>query len=515
MKIFYSSIFVFSILINSIYSQVTFEKAIDIGNYARCYDIKRIGEYNYLIGTASFSENPDRGNLVIVKVDDSGNTIWKKVFFDFKFFGATNYQFDINKANDLVITGPVYNLKSDNYSFDHGILLSIIDTSGLVKVIKTLGNGEGGTILSLDDGYLVESDNQLIKTNLDGDISWSKVTVENEQSYGLFLSSGYKSLDKKVIIVGFIAYHPVNKIKQLIAEIDLLGNIDWIKKYSSDYLNFYPNKIIQTSDSGFVVTGMSVPKLGFDPPRPLYIMKTNKNGEILWCKSYEFSERTDIGYDVIETNDENLIICGAINQTGVNEDFLILKINRSGELIWAKSYGGNSWDEGKAVISTNDGFIATGLTSSFSENTEFFLIKFDSFGDVNESKSSLNPKINDVIINVDVADSIFKNDNNFISDNITLKNYRMPNAENYVSSIFKSYKKAYKIYPNPVDDLFQIDGLTKENDNYISIYNMQGLKVYENVYREGNIDIRNLIRGVYVMEVQTKRQIDRFKIVKK
>jgi hypothetical protein len=505
MKNIYTFILFFFVLINCLFSQIGYEKSINIGLKDFCYDVKRIGDYNYLIGTTSnINDNLDYNNLMIVKVDNSGNAIWKKVFYDFQLLGKSNFQSDINQTNDLVITGPIYTGKNE---FDFGILFSIIDTSGIVKVIKTLGEGIGETILSIDDGYLVVSYDKIIKTNLNGKIDWRKITTENDQFHGRSLNSATKSLDTNIFIVGEIGYNVKNINNILIVEFDTKGNIDWMKCYSSNSLNFFPNKIIQTSDSGLIVTGYSVQKkIGFDLPRPLFVMRTDKRGEILWSKSYEFSETTDVAYDIIETNDKSLIVSGAINKYGANEDLLLMKIDSSGELLWSKSFGSNLYDEGRAIISTDNGYLTVGFTGSYIDNYDFFLIQFNNnTGGANDTTNLLKPKIYNIAISIDIPDSVFKIEDSIISDYIIYKKTESMN------------NNTFNIFPNPINDFVHINNL-KTQDNYIiSIFNLYGNKVFEKEIRNSenaNFNLESLKAGLYLMEILTNNLIESFKIIK-
>jgi hypothetical protein len=64
-------------------------------------------------------------------------------------------------------------------------------------------------------------------------------------------------------------------------------------------------------------------------------------------------------------------------------------------------------------------------------------------------------------------------------------------------------QKRYSIFPNPVNDEFQIKGLLVEDRLDISIFNTQGKQVKKvNMHREEKVDVRNLNPGFYFVRIE-------------
>lgn len=103
----------------------------------------------------------------------------------------------------------------------------------------------------------------------------------------------------------------------------------------------------------------------------------------MWTKTFG-GTNIDVAYAVEETNDEGYIIAGYTRSFGTTSgrNLWIFKTDKSGNLIWNKTFGGNSDDEGAAVKQTLDGgFIAAGYTSSFGAGAkDVFVVKTDSLG---------------------------------------------------------------------------------------------------------------------------------------
>ena len=60
--------------------------------------------------------------------------------------------------------------------------------------------------------------------------------------------------------------------------------------------------------------------------------------------------------------------------------------------------------------------------------------------------------------------------------------------------------KHYNIYPNPVKNILEINLTENETPEFISIYNLYGQKVLENLYKE-QIDVSSLRSGVYFLRI--------------
>ena len=94
--------------------------------------------------------------------------------------------------------------------------------------------------------------------------------------------------------------------------------------------------------------------------------------------------QNDRGYAVQATNDGYIII-GSTNSYGSGgSDVWLLKLDFEGQEEWSRTYGGTGNDVGRDVKITSDpeGFIITGLTSSFNSNgnSDMWIIRTDNFG---------------------------------------------------------------------------------------------------------------------------------------
>ncbi|MCK4385117.1 MAG: dockerin type I repeat-containing protein [candidate division Zixibacteria bacterium] len=104
---------------------------------------------------------------------------------------------------------------------------------------------------------------------------------------------------------------------------------------------------------------------------------------LLWSRTYGGSSR-DEGYSVQQTTDGGYIVVGMTSSFGAGgEDVYLVKTDSLGDTLWSRTYGGSDWDEGYSVQQTTDGeYIVAGFTYSFGAGySDVYLIKTNSTGD--------------------------------------------------------------------------------------------------------------------------------------
>lgn len=122
-------------------------------------------------------------------------------------------------------------------------------------------------------------------------------------------------------------------------------------------------KIILTSNGEYMIAGYSLSG-NFDIPsnvgqNDIFVCKVNRFGQIIWKKSYG-GIGDDLATGIVEI-DNGFIVCGT--SIGGNNDFfssyghtdiVLLRLNQNGELIWKKNFGGSDNDYCKTIIKTAD-----------------------------------------------------------------------------------------------------------------------------------------------------------------
>ena len=190
----------------------------------------------------------------------------------------------------------------------------------------------------------------------------------------------------------------------IIVKFDKDGNMVWQKKLGGSNSEYF-NSFIQTKDEGVIVIGdfesTDIDGLPNKGRRDAIMVKYDKDGNLLWQKSLG-GNNYDEYYEVLETEDGGLIAFGTSNSTNIEgitnkgaDDVIIIKYDKDGNLLWQKSWGGNSWEYINDVIQTEDGgFITVGSFMSdniedivYTDNEDAVIIKYDKNGDVVWQKS--------------------------------------------------------------------------------------------------------------------------------
>lgn len=198
---------------------------------------------------------------------------------------------------------------------------------------------------------------------------------------------------------------------------------DWAWAKSAGGSSQDEGKAIKTDLSGnvFVIGNFQSPSINYGTTTltnvssgtaDIFIVKYSPSGNVLWAKSGGGSN-DDYGNSISTDASGNLFVTGLFHSTtlnfgtvtltnsGVGADIFIVKYSPSGNVLWAKSAGGTSYD-GSFSISTDTGgnaFVTGGSSSTsitFGTTTlsngggyNIFTAKYDALGNVLWAKSAV------------------------------------------------------------------------------------------------------------------------------
>jgi len=249
-------------------------------------------------------------------------------------------------------------------------------------VYEDIGNSVAQTY---DGGYIITGSYQgsgsidvyLIKTNMYGDTVWTKTFGGSGYDCG---NSVIQTSDSGFVITGNTTSFGSGNADYYLIKTNMNGDLIWTKTYGGQNTDM-GNSVIQTFDGGYIITGFTESfGVGNDD---IFVVKTNANGDTLWTKTYGGSG-DDVGRSIIQTFDSCYIICGFTNSVGAGDyDVYLIKTNNTGNTIWAKTFGGINLDDANSVKQTSDsGYIFVGCTQSFGAVWPYiYLIKTDAIGD--------------------------------------------------------------------------------------------------------------------------------------
>jgi hypothetical protein len=179
-----------------------------------------------------------------------------------------------------------------------------------------------------------------------------------------------------------------------VVKLDASGNIQWENHIIGNAT--YAADMVQTPDGGFlVVTSAWVMEPCEEQGKnvDVYAIRLNAQGEVLWKKHYGGPGIED-GYAVAVTPDNQFIIAGMSRVNNADENFYVIKIDASGNLLWEKILGGSSSDMAFSVVVATDGsclvggetFSNNGAVSGNHGQRDAWLVKLSSAGVVQWQK---------------------------------------------------------------------------------------------------------------------------------
>ena len=114
----------------------------------------------------------------------------------------------------------------------------------------------------------------------------------------------------------------------------------------------------------------------------VFLLKTDASGNLQWAKTFG-GGALDVAYSVQQTSDGGYIVAGFTGSFGAGGDVFLVKADALGNLQWDKTLGGSDYEEAYSVQQTsNGGYIMAGRTVSFGAGNDVFLFKTDTNGNI-------------------------------------------------------------------------------------------------------------------------------------
>ncbi len=290
----------------------------------------------------------------VTNLDENGTLVWNKAY------GGTQDEFNSNQTigwkiktvpnGGYILAGSTSSNNGDvsvNYGGDD-VWLVKIDENGILEWEKSYGNAGDDNIadiqITADGGYIIVAASEGIFQGID-------------PPYGSWIT-----------------------------KTDALGNIEWTQTYSATDMSRL-RSITQTSDGGYIAAGttyaagsaITPPKEifegFFDPNSRLWVLKINADGSFQWAKTYGGTD-LDEGESIIETTEGNYVVAGKTwsadgdaagnnNNPENSSSFWVLNLNNQGDIIWQKTYGGQSNEGAMGIKQASDGnYVIGGSTRS-------------------------------------------------------------------------------------------------------------------------------------------------------
>lgn len=237
-------------------------------------------------------------------------------------------------------------------------------------------SNDGNLILAGNTNSLdFNGDGLIIKTDLNGNIIWSKIiggtSLDEIWKIISCLDGGY------VAIGGTMSYGQGGR-DAWITRITEDGEVVWSDCFGT-YSMDNARGITSTNNGGFIVVGNDTDFGGG------FILALNSQGDFLWKKEY-YKGVVCWFNDVYEKSNGGLFVYGGTNpgEFGIHDSF-ILETNSTGNYVRCKDYGASEDDALRSLIPYQGGFLMVGDTWSWQNHCLGFVAKVNSDLDVEDA----------------------------------------------------------------------------------------------------------------------------------
>jgi len=422
--------------------------------------------------------------IFLIRTDAESDTIWTKRYG--RASGSIQTQ-RIHHTSDggFIVSGYTSESPWDPY---YGFLLKL-DANGNRMWSKTYGTGnrnlfyeafqttDGGYLMAGAEGYGVGR-NQIyvVKADSAGDVQWTRNFAAHTTGHAFGAS---QTPDGGYAVCGEVWDSAAADYYTVLIRLDADGNLLWNKAHS-----LYGGSFIAfnaTADGGFVAAGYQA-----EPPMYLYedasLLKLDSLGNPQWYKRYNASP-FDYGYDVVETEDNGFAVAGCTNEPGGTRSFYLLKTDTNGNAEWSKSYGNYVDHMAYAVaLNADNGYTLAGIMKweAFG-NRDYYIVRTDKFGASGCRENDLNT----IAANVPTQTTELNFDitTGGVGADLPLTESWLDIAETdfcLFNSIDESTRETlFNVYPNPNNGVFTLTLRAPASASQLVITNPMGQKVLE------------------------------------
>jgi len=320
-------------------------------------------------------------DFLVYRLDVSGQKKWRKNYGG----GLLDAGYSFCNANNRghLILGWTYSYSNGGADF----LLYSLDSAGMKLWRKNYGGSEADSAFSVcpasDGGYLLGG-TTFTYTNGGADFLVYKVDGTGikqwRRNYGGIgydeLSTAIRTTDGGYLLLGESTSYTHGQWDFIVYKVDASGKKQWRKNYGGiapDATHIvikenHSGQVVQTRDGGYVFCGAS--ESYTNGGTDFIVYKVDASGAKLWRKNYG-GIFDDEATSIQQTTDGGYIVAGLSSTyvhgtPGTDLDFLIYKVDASGNKQWRKFYGGMYQDAGLSIQQTADrGYIFAGWSQSY------------------------------------------------------------------------------------------------------------------------------------------------------
>ncbi len=414
-------------------------------------------------------KDPGFGNMDfwILKLDPSGEEEWQVTLG-----GIGNDQ--LQSIQQTPDGGYIIGGSSDSSS--------IVDEEG--KIIGTKSEESRG-------GF----DYWVVKLSAQGEIEWEKTLggMFSDELKSIVITGTSTPLSDQGYLVGGTSNSIVSADKTAqnigmgdfwVIKLNEKGQEQWQQTYGGEGDESLA-QILET-ENGYLLAGSSNSKTSENKKSDsvngtdFWVLEIDKAGETLWDNTYDVGQ-WDMLVNVTRAEENSFLLGGyassetlgkRVDNKGIN-DYVAIKINQRGEMLWSKTIGGNGTDQLKGLTQTRDGgYILAGNSDSKKS----------------DDKDQASIGGNDYWV-------------------VKLGNEKKEAEE----------RQLIEIYPNPTIQYTNILISQEFTEAEVQVFNLNGQKLQQKnlPYRSTPVDLQSYPPGVYIFKITVDGVVSDVKVMKK
>lgn len=244
--------------------------------------------------------------------------------------------------------------------------LGVFDYGVTRSVIKTFDGGYA-VVGGKDGGFL------LMKLDSEGNLEWERV-YGAEAEFESFANDILQTPDGGFLLAGRGTPWPnfmgPNGTLFNLVKVDAQGNVEWTRIYGTSTIEapFIAYSVVKSSRGGYAIVGYS--EVGWSPIASgsgrIVLIKIDEQGNVQWRREYSTSNEFYIAYLAEAYDGGYAILTYAIsyhyNSLCYDDwDYLLIRTDHEGNVVWEKRYNYTLNDAPKAVVQASDsGFLLAG-----------------------------------------------------------------------------------------------------------------------------------------------------------
>lgn len=307
----------------------------------------------------------------------------------YKAYGNTQtYSFKANAICNVSGTGNGYLLAGQRYTPTTGssdVCIMHINDSGAVQWSKTYGGSNDDVAWDIrpaqNGNYIVAGSTKSVSGVFDMYIlliDGAGNVVASKTSGGPNLDIAFcasPTSDGGFIIAARTQSYGAGNEEFYLLKLNSTLNVQWSRTVGNTNPD-YASWAEETPDHGIIASGYTTLN-GWD----FLLVKTDSIGNVIWQKNYGTTIDNEYAYVVKPTPDGGYITAGdQTSNGGATRKALISKVNSSGNLEWCKSFLANGFSKLNSIYVDSTGFVFTGYVVNNGQ-TDALVIKTDFNGD--------------------------------------------------------------------------------------------------------------------------------------